>query len=320
MLVLAALALVPLTALRLYDALGEDTPEPLRFIVLVPAAAEALLCFVCWYQLKNWTRWRTSRRALAWAWAIFMIAPFLVFLVPIDPLISGYVEDQLRAAGGAAGDAWAAEGGAVAVDAAAAAGIVTALKVTLSLYALLTLAPKAVSLLAGSIRAGLVTKMLFPGSAGPGWLVVAATPLYTLFVFTLLIVPYQLTGSGWYVGAMGGLAVAQLAIGRAGYTLTKPTSHDDAVQRVRKARAVYMLSIAAFATCLLIALGELAGKIGGSTIVTTVLSFEANVLILTLIGSDLVIAGLDRARGQTDGAKHLVDDSNVKLAAFASET
>lgn len=318
-LLLVALALVPLSALRMIDAFGEDTPEPLRFLVLVPAGAEALLCLVCWYQLKNWTRWRTSRRALAWAWAIFMIAPFLVFLVPIDSLIASYVAEQMQAVGGTAGDAWAGEGGEVAVDAAAASGVVTALKLTLSIYALLTLAPKAVSLLAGTIRAGLVTKMLFPGNAGSGWLVVLATPLYTLFVFTLLIVPYQLTGSGWYVGAMLGLAAAQLAIGRAGYSLTKPTSHDDAVVRVRKARAVYLLSIAAFATCLLVALGELAEKLGAATIVTTVLSFETNVLILTLIGSDLVIAGLDRARGQSDGAKHLVDDSNQKLAAFANE-
>jgi hypothetical protein len=33
-----------------------------------------------------------------------------------------------------------------------------------------------------------------------------------------------------------------------------------------------------------------------------------------------VVAGLNRARGQTDGAKHLIDDSNAKLAAFADDT
>jgi hypothetical protein len=316
---LVAFTLLPLAGLRMYDAFSEDTPEPLRFIVLVPAAAEALLCLVCWYQLKNWTRWRSQRRALMWAWVIFMVAPFLVFLVPVDSLIASYVEQQLGMAGGV-GDAWGSQGGAVAVDAATASGLVTTLKVTVSVYALLTLAPKAVSLLAGIIRAGLVTKMLFPGSAGPGWLVVLATPLYTLFVFTLLVVPFQLTGSGWYVGAIVGLAAAQLAIGRAGYTLTKPTSHDDAVRVVRKARALYLLSILAFATFLLIALGELAEQLGASAIITTAVSFWANVLILTLIGSDLVIAGLDRARGQTEAARHLVDDSNRKLAAFANET
>lgn len=315
---LVAVALVPLTALRFVDAFGEDTPEPLRFLVVAPAAAEGLLCLVCWYQLRNWTRWRSQRRVLAWVWAIFMIAPFLVFLVPVDSIIGGYVQDQIGAAGGT--DAWASEGGEVAVDAAAASGIATALKVTISIYALMTLAPKVVSLLAGIIRAGLVTKMLFPGTSGPGWLVVLATPLYTLFAFTLLIVPYQITGSGWYAGALVGLAAAQLAIGRAGYSLTRPATHADAVQVVRKARAAYLISIAAFAACLLVALGPLAEQLGAATIINTAISFEANVLILTLIGSDLVIAALDRARGQTEGARHLLDDSHAKLAAFASET
>lgn len=320
LLFLVAFALLPLTALRMHDALSDDLPDQLKFIVLVPAGAEALLCLVCWYQLKNWTRWRTQRRALAWAWGLFMVAPFLVFFVPVDTLIADFVRDQVGAASGGAADAWGAEGGEVAANAAAAAGIVTALKVTISIYALLTLAPKAVSLLAGTIRAGLVTKMLFPGTAGPGWIVVLATPLYTLFVFTLLIVPYQITGSGWYAGAMLGLAIAQLSIGRAGYTLTKPTTHDEAVKLVAKARATYLISILAFAACLVIALGSMAEHLGVTTIVTTALSFEANVLILTLIGSDLVIAGLDRARGQSDGARHLVDESHRKLAAFANET
>ena len=317
---LVAFALIPLTGLRFYDAFGEDTPEPLRFMLLVPAGAEALLCVVCWYQLKNWTQWRTQRRALAWTWAIFMIAPFLVFLVPVDVIVESYVRDQMGGAAGAAGDAWAAEGAGAAIDSSAAAPIVQAFKLVVSIFALLTLAPKAVSLLAGSIRAGLVTKMLFPGTSGPGWLVVAGTPLYTLFVFTLLIVPYQLTGSGWYAGAMVALAAAQIAVARAGYRLTKPMTHEDAVGVVRGARAVYLIAIGAFVGCLLAALGSMVEKLGATSIISVALSFQTNVLILTLIGSDLVIAGLNRARGQTDGAKHLIDDSHAKLVAFAEET
>jgi hypothetical protein len=314
---LVALALLPLTALRFYDAFSDDTPEPLRFIVLVPAGAEALLCLVCWYQLKNWTRWRDQRRALFYTWIVFMAAPFLVFLVPVDSIISDIVHGQL---GGVAGsDTWAAEAGDVVADNAAAAGIVTALKVTISVYALMTLAPKAVSLLAGTIRAGLVTKMLFPGTAGPGWIVVLAAPLYTLFVFTLLVVPYQLTGSGWYLGAMAGLAVAQLALGRAGYSLARPMTHEDAVRLVGKARALYLVAILGFAVCLLAALGSLAEQISTASIVNLALSFETNVLILTLIGSDLVITGLDRARGHADGTDHFVEDSHKRLAAFVGE-
>ena len=240
-------------------------------------------------------------------WVLFMAAPFIVFLVPVDAIIESMLKAQV-------GDAWDAS----AVDAAAISGAVVAIKATIAIYALLTLAPKAVSLLAGTIRAGIVTKMLFPGTAGPGWIVVLATPLYTLFVFTLLIVPYQLTGSGWYVGAMIALAAAQLALGRAGYRLAKPVTHDEAVQMVKKARAAYLTSMLAFGACLLVALGSLAGKLGVTTIVTTALSFETNVLILTLIGSDLVITSLARARGLQAGndTTHLVAESDRQLAAF----
>lgn len=305
---LVAVALIPLTILRLHDALAGELPDQLRFIQLVPAGAEALLCLVCLYQLRNWTHWRQQRRVLVRVWVLFMAAPFIVFLVPVDAIIQGMIDAP-------SGDAW---GDPNAVDAAAVGATVVAIKATIAIYALLTLAPKAVSLLAGTIRAGIVTKMLFPGTAGPGWIVVLATPLYTLFVFTLLIVPYQLTGSGWYVGAMVALAAAQLALGRAGYRLAKPVSHEEAVKMVAKARGAYLLSMLAFGACLLVALGSLAGKLGVTTIVTTALSFETNVLILTLIGSDLVITSLARARGLQGGSEtaHLVAESDRQLSAF----
>ena len=293
---LVALALVPLTILRLYDAFKDGHPDEIRFIWLIPAAAEGALCVVCWYQLKNWMHWRRQRRTLFRVWMIFMVAPFLVFLVPMDDLIKDYA---MRS-----GDPTAA----------------LQLKGFIAVSALLTLAPKAVSLLAGTIRAAIVTKMLFPGAAGPGWLVVLATPLYTLFVFTLLILPYQLTGSGWYFGAMLSIAAAQLTLARAGYALAKPTTHDDAVRLVRKARAVYLIAMLGFGGCLVAALGSLVQEIGVSSIATTVLSFESNVLILTLIGADLLITNLERARGLSTGTAHLADESNRKLSSFVGET
>jgi hypothetical protein len=306
---LVAVALLPLTLLRLSDAFSDDLPDDLKFIVVIPAAAEAFLCLVCWYQLKHWTHWRRQRRALMKAWVIFMAAPFLVFLVPIDAVLEG----MLNAA--PVSDEW----GNQAMDTSAAAGTIALVKGMIAVYALLTLAPKAVSLVAGTVRAGIVTKMLFPGTSGPGWIVVLATPLYALFVFTLLVVPYQLTGSGWFMGAILSLAVAQISIGRAGYTLAKPMTHDDAVMVVRKARGVYVLAMVSFAVCLLVALGPLAEKAGVGMVITTALSFQANVMLLTLIGSDLVITSLARSRGLSSGTTHLVDESNQQLAAFVGD-
>lgn len=290
---LVSVMLIPLTILRFVD-MDKYSPA-LRFLFVVPAAAEAFLCIVCWFQLKNWTHWRKQRRALFRAWIIFMAAPFFVFLVPAEAILGESANLASK------------------IEMDAVKGLIGGL-------ALLTLAPKAVSLLAGTTRAGIVTKMLFPGAAGPGWIVVFATPIYTLFVFTLLIVPYQITGNGWYFGAMIALAFAQLALGRAGYRLAKPMTHDEAVKMVGKARATYLVAMIAFGVCIVAALGALVEQIGAGQIVSFVLSFETNVMILTLIGSDLVITNLERARGLTSGTTHLVDETNRQLGSFVGET
>ncbi|HVK87510.1 MAG TPA: hypothetical protein VM513_25510 [Kofleriaceae bacterium] len=310
---LVAVALIPLTVLRFADAFSEDMPEQLRFLGIIPGVAEGFLCLVCWYQLKHWTHWRQQRRALMKAWIVFMAAPFLVFLIPIDSVLADLAAAPV---GDLAGDAWGDQAGQAATQNAVAAQAIMLIKVVVAVQALLTLAPKAVSLVAGSVRAGIVTKMLFPGTSGPGWIVVLSTPIYALFVFTLLIVPFQLTGSGWFMGAMIALAIAQLAIGRAGYRLAKPMTHDEAVKAVNKARGVYIIAMISFAACVLIAMGPLAEKLGVGTVISMALSFEANVMLLTLIGSDLVITSLARSAGLSTGTAHLVEDSNKQLSAF----
>ncbi len=296
LLFLVAIALVPLTLLRFYDAFKNPEFEKISFLFFIPAAAEGALCIVCWYQLKNWMNWRRQRRTLFRAWLIFMVAPFVVFLIPVESI----AREMARESGNPQG--------------------ATLIQIAVAVFALLTLAPKAVSLLAGTIRAAIVTKMLFPGTAGPGWLVVLATPIYALFAFTLLIVPYQATGNGWFFGAMMALAAGQLILARSGYALAKPTTHEDAVQLVGKARALYLLAMIAFGGCLVAALGTHVERIGVSLIVTTVLSYQTNVLILSLIGSDLMITNLERARGLTSGTAHLAEESNQRLSAFVGET
>jgi hypothetical protein len=304
LLFLVAIALTPLTLLRVADAFKEGVPEKLRFLVLVPAAAEGALCLVCWYQLKNWMNWRRQRTALFRMWIIFMAAPFAVYLVPLQSILASGAVDPF--AGGEAG--------------ASAAQEAMLLKVYVAVTALMTLAPKAVSLLAGTIRASLVTKLLFPGTAGPGWIVVLATPIYTLFVFTLLILPYHLTDSGWYLLAMVAIATAQITIARAAFALAKPTTHDEAVRTIGRARALYVVSMLTAGAAFVAALGSMVKQLGALSIATTILSFEANVLILTLIGSDLMITNLERARGLSSGTAHLADESNRRLSSFVGDT
>jgi hypothetical protein len=220
-----------------------------------------------------------------------MATPFIVFLYPLS-----------RALGGAGG------GGEEMM----------LFGMVMSIGALLSLAPKAISLMPGLTRAALVTKMLFPGSSGPGWLIVLAAPIYALFAFLILIVPYQITGSGWFVLSMLALIGAQVILARAGYVLAQPTNHAVAIAQVSRVRNTYLIAVGISVLFLIIALVQLvkAFHIGYLTIFTTLLSFEANVLILTMIGSDLVITNLDRARMLQQGTAKDVEDTNLKLAAF----
>ncbi|HEY5926011.1 MAG TPA: hypothetical protein VIV11_30200, partial [Kofleriaceae bacterium] len=53
-----------------------------------------------------------------------------------------------------------------------------------------------------------------------------------------------------------------------------------------------------------------------TTVITTLLKFEANVMILTTIGADLVVTNLDRARGYTEGKEHIEEETEIKIASF----
>ena len=232
LLVLIAVALVPLTGLRLLEAMQGELPTMLRAVQLVPAIAEGVFCAICWAQLKHWSHWRRQRRALFIGWMVFMLAPFVVYLYPLQQALA----EMTTAAA-------AAEGADLAAAPEAANVLTMVASMVLAISALLTLAPKAISIMPGIIRAAIVSKLLFPGLAGPGWIIVMAAPIYAVFAYVILIVPYQITGSGMFVGAMVGVIAAQFVLGRAGYQLAKPCTDEQAIAEVKKARATYLLAM-----------------------------------------------------------------------------
>ena len=97
------------------------------------------------------------------------------------------------------------------------------------MIAMLQLAPKAISLMPGLIRASLVIKLLFPGSPAPGWLIVMAAPLYALLAYVILIIPYQFTGSGWFIAGVLGIVAGQAMLARSGFQLAQPLTEDEAL-------------------------------------------------------------------------------------------
>ncbi|MBA3393705.1 MAG: hypothetical protein H0T89_13740, partial [Deltaproteobacteria bacterium] len=302
---LVACALVPLTVIGMIDALRSTQWTAIFIVRGAPAFAEGIFCWICWSQLKKWAHWRTQRRKLFYGWLLFMLTPFIVFIYPLRTIFESL--------GGMRREAL----GALGVEGVYRQAV---MPFVFAMLAMLQLAPKAISLMPGLIRASLVIKLLFPGSSAPGWLMVVAAPLYALLAYVILIIPYQFTGSGWFIAGVLGVIAGQAVLARAGFALAKPLDEAEALRHIKKVRVYYVTVMVGSALLIVIALGSLVSQLNlrATDVITAVLKFETNVLILTMIGADLVVTNLDRARSYTAGRGHVEEQSEVKIAAFVS--
>ncbi len=300
---LVACALIPLTTIGFFDALLVGQATPIRVIKMAPIAAEGLFLGICWLQLRNWAHWRRQRRWLLIGWLFFMATPFVVFVYPLRTVFDhgGFTLEDAKALG---------------LD--ALTKDLIPFKITM--IAMLQLAPKAISLMPGLVRASLVIKLLFPGSPAPGWLIVVAAPIYALLAYVILIVPYQFTGSGWFVGGVIGVITGQILLARSGFALAQPLTEAEALVTITRVRKIYISIMLGSAVLIIIALGSLVAqlKLHWLDVILSVLKFETNVLILTMIGSDLVITNLDAARAKNMGRYHVEEQAEAKIAAFVS--
>jgi hypothetical protein len=306
---LVATILTVLSIMGLIDSLGGDkVASSVRFVKLLPTLAECVFCLICWVQLRNWTNWRKQRKWLLYGWLLFMLTPFAVFAYPLKLAVMdaaatvkpSQIVEQVR------------ELGYQGVYNKVAAPFVFAF------IALLQLAPKVISLMPGLIRSSMVIKLLFPGASAPGWLIVMCAPLYAMIAYALLIVPYQFTASGWFIFGVVLIMIAQVLVMRSGFALAKPLSQEEALRHIKRIRKFYLVLLITAAASIIGGLGLLVKVLHmkWTTVITTILKFEANVMILTTIGCDLVVTNLDRARGYTEGKEHIEEETEIKIAAF----
>ncbi len=309
---LVACALVPLTVIGLINGATGRMPDAIRAVKLAPAVAEALFLVICWWQLRHWHHWRTQRRWLFWGWLLFLLTPFVVFVYPLRSIL-----DELPAT--RAG--WAAK-----KDALMAMGFddfkrmkdLVLMPFMFAMLAMLQLAPKAISLMPGLVRASMVVKLLFPGSSTPGWLIAMAAPMYALLAYVILIVPYQFTGDGKFMIGVMGVVTGQFFLARAGFRLARPMTEDEALRAIVRVRKIYLGTMVLAAVLIVAAIWGLVHmvKLRVTDVILSILKFESNVLMLTLIGADLVVTNLDRARSYVAGADHVEEAAQVKIAAF----
>ena len=311
-LLLVAMMFVPLTVFRFIETFdGPRLPVIGRAFMLLPALAEGAFCVVAFDQLRNWAQWRRQRRILFFAWAIYFIAPFLVYVYPFRSSFDSLYMEQA-----------AAQIAGIRLNASRAT-IHMVVGLAFGVQALLALGPKVISLMPGLIRASIVTKLLFPGTTAPGWLMMLAAPFYALFAYIIVLLPYQITGSWEFVVGNVGILGAQVYIGWAGRRLTVPLSTQESHDRIHKNWLLYIGIIVVSAAFMMYGLYDFVRQMhwGAVRIVTGIMTLISNVLLDTLIGTDAIVSAMAffRRRGQQDPVREqLLRDAEAKLDVFCT--
>jgi hypothetical protein len=294
---MAALLMIPVGVLHAYESLKdlENLPEGWKTLTYLSVIVEAGFAVFLWTQVRRWTAWKRQARTLSWAWLVYFLTPFLMFLYPLASALDfGTASaEQVRE-------------------------MQVGIGFLIGAQALVSLAPKVISLLQGLIRASIATKSLFPGASAPGWLMVIAAPLYMIIFYIFVLLPYHFTGSGLVVAGMLFVLAAKGSLVRAGLGLTRPMLPDAARAATGRTLHVWMALLVAGAVCISAGLWGLVSRASPLTLVNFALSMAANILLLTLIATDALITALDRARGTTAEERRLADEAAGQVAAFTA--
>jgi len=315
-LLLVAMMFVPLTISRFIETWGmQHVPGTGRIFTFFPVIAEAVFCIVMFDQLRNWAQWKKQRRVLFLAWAIYFIAPFAMYLYPYRSAYDG-------TAGYYAARALLSNDSLPLKFTAGRWHMVVGMK--FGIAALLLLGPKIISLMPGLIRASIVTKLQFPGTTAPGWLMMLAAPLYALFAYIIVLLPYQITGSWQFLAGNAGILLAQIFIAIAGRKMTVPLTNEEANHRIHRSWLAYIGIIVVSAIFMVYGVADFIHdlQIGTWSVVSGIITVVSNVLLDTLVGTDAIITGMAYLKRQAvpDPAhEQLLRDAEAKLAIFTSE-
>jgi hypothetical protein len=315
-LLMVALMFVPLTISRFIETWhGFQVPGVGRIFTFFPVIAEGLFCIIMFDQLRNWAQWKKQRRVLFIAWGIYFIAPFAMYLFPYREAYDGSAGYYMARA--------MLNSGALPFKLTAGRWHMM-VGVRFGIAALLLLGPKIISLMPGLIRASIVTKLQFPGTTAPGWLMMLAAPLYALFAYIIVLLPYQITGSWQFLAGNAGILLAQIFIARAGRTFTTPMTNEDANHRIHSSWLAYIGIIVVSAGFMVYGVADFIHEmqLGTWSVVSGILTVASNVLLDTLVGTDAIITAMSYLKRQAipDPAHvQMLNDAEAKLAVFTSQ-
>ena len=261
-------------------------------IAVIGVLAGFALLGATWAAFGKWRAWRLSSRLLVTTWLVYFLVPFVAWFVP------------LRAFG---------QGNPQAEGALAVAG---------ALLAITTLGPRILSLMPAMLRAGIATKMLFPGSPMPGFLIALAAPFYALMFYMILLMPHQLLGSALFVFAIIGFVGVPIYLWRVSFRLGTPMDEPTAVKLTARARLVYVIMNSAGVVFFLVAvIVSKVPMVSPLSLISSALQIYVNVCLLTVVGTDIFIRMMSRTHRaiRDPQALHLYQHTEGAIEAFVRE-
>ncbi|MFO1051117.1 MAG: hypothetical protein U1F36_02740 [Planctomycetota bacterium] len=227
------------------------------------------------FAARAWLNIRKSRKLARRGWLIMFATPLGLALLPWAKMLE-------------LGHLGAAEAKALAV----------AVGLQLGIGLFLHVAPKAIALFPGTIRSSMTLKTLLPEHAAPGWVAAIIGPLYAVFLVAMITILNQMTGDFVLLGAIGCLMASPCVLLYRGRDLLRSHTPEEAttlVKGVRRTSGLFSIAGIALFAWWIIQLD--AFSVGDA--ITFVFSMLGNVMLLTVVVSDFVLALLNVGYRQT---------------------
>ena len=223
----------------------------------------------------RWRDVRLSRRLARWGFLIVFVTPFAIMALPLTSMMDfSHLNEAARQ------------------QLTGYFGMIFGLSV------FLTVGPKAIALFPAIIRGSMTLKTLLPESATPGWAAAVLAPFYAIFLLLVVGMINQISGNFFLLAGVGCLMVAPLVYLKRAKEVLRPHTPEEAAVFVRGARRQVLFFNLTGGVLLVIFIIDL-GFLDFGDALEFAIGIAGNVLLLTVVAADLILALLRAGYEQT---------------------
>lgn len=263
----------------------------ISLFMILEVCVEAFACVLLWIACLQWASIGTSRSAARVSWLLFTLFPIILLILPRGYLLS-FQSGAERAV----------------------------LNGILLVSAIMILIPWAMSFFPGIIRACLTCKSLMPEAAGPGWMLMCASPLYAVVFVAAGLALLQMEHTQTIAAGVLLIATSSLVYLAYGTKLVRPLGREEAAVVIQRAKQVSLAFLGAGFVLILWKLRNLVDDMSPMRVLLTCARLWGAILLLNVVAVDLALvlqsAAYEQAkRFQESPLRRALD---ARLAAFAA--